>query len=322
MSENIQKGFTTQAQRSNGGKNRAKNLSSERRREIAILATQGRKCFKDLPKATHTGKLIIGDLEIECAVLDNGTRLISESSAFKILGRKRKGRKKKGMDQVPVVISAKNLSQYIPESFFDRTFEVEFYKTGSGKSKGYEASFIPKICQVYLDARRAGVLTPQQHPVAAQAEIVVQALANVGISALIDECTGYQKQRENDELQKLFEKFIAKELQPWVKRFPLEFFNHFKRIYGIENMRGTPSYFGSLINKYVYKQLSPEIHEELKRLNPVTDKNYRRHAHHQFLTQDVGSPALNKQIQKMITLLSISDTKEELENFLEKSREK
>ncbi len=31
-----------------------------------------------LPKATHTGKLKIGDIVIPCAVLDNGVRILSE----------------------------------------------------------------------------------------------------------------------------------------------------------------------------------------------------------------------------------------------------
>lgn len=302
-----------------GGKARADKLSPERRKEIALKASHSRGCMKDIPKATHQGKLFIGELEIDCAVLENGKRIISESSAFEILGRQRKGRKKE-MDQLPAFLNANNLQKYLSEDFLSGTFEIEYFSLKNSKCKGFEASFIPKICQVYLEARRAGVLTPQQQPAAAQAEIVIQALANIGILALIDECTGFQKYRENDDLQKLFSKFIAAELQPWVKRFPPEFFNHLKRMYGLEEMKKTPKFFGHLIQKWIYKQLSPEIHEELKRLNPVTDAGYRKHCHHQLLTTDIGCPALNKQIQKVTTLLSVSDSKEDFERLLEKSK--
>jgi ATP-dependent DNA ligase len=37
------------------------------------------------------------------------------------------------------------------------------------------------------------------------------------ISALVDEATGYQKERAADALARILEAFIAKELQPWIK---------------------------------------------------------------------------------------------------------
>jgi hypothetical protein len=47
--------------------------------------------------------------------------------------------------------------------------------------------------------------------------------ARVGIIALIDEATGYQKDRERDALTKILEAFVAKELQPYVHTFPPEY---------------------------------------------------------------------------------------------------
>ena len=82
-----------------------------------------------------------------------------------------------------------------------------------------------------------------------------------------------------------------------------------------------PLFFGHLINRWVYDELSPEIRPELKRLNPPIDGK-RKHCHHQFLTPDIGCPALDKQIMKVTTLLSVSDSKEDFEGLLEKSREK
>ena len=48
----------------------------------------------------------------------------------------------------------------------------------------------------------------------------MRAPAHVGIIALVDEATGYQKDRASDALQRILEAFIAKELQPWVRTFP------------------------------------------------------------------------------------------------------
>ena len=324
MTDNTQKGFSTQEQRSNGGKSRARNLSPQRRKEISILANAGRKCYQGLPRATHMGTLKIGEMEIACAVLENGERVITQTTFNASLGRSiRSGSTitSKGPRMLPNFLAPEGLQKYISNELRELASPKIFLQKSGGKAHGFSANLLPQVCDVYLKARENGDLTPQQTHIAHRCEILVRALASIGIVSLVDEATGYQKQRETDELQRLFEKFIAKELQPWVKRFPAEFFNHLKRIYGVKEMKNCPSYFGHLINRYVYKELSPEIHEELRKINPVTEKGRREHAHHQFLTQDIGSPALGKQIQKVMTLMSVSDTKEELEAFLEKSKE-
>jgi len=40
----------------------------------------------------------------------------------------------------------------------------------------------------------------------------VRTLAKVGIVALVDEATGYQRDREKDELCKILEAFVAKRI--------------------------------------------------------------------------------------------------------------
>lgn len=313
----------TQEQCSSGGKARAAKLSPERRKEIAVKAALSRKCNENIPKATHYGKLNIAGVEIACAVLENGKAVVTETSIFKLFGMQRGGRKKIGGAQMPRFLSQKCLQEYIGDELEGgpESFSIILPQNG-GKSYAYEAEKIPDILKVYLDARRDGKLPDSMLHVAATAEIIIQALAKTGISALIFEATGYEKQKEKDELQKLFTKFIAQELQPWVKRFPDQFFDHLKRMYGLEGMKKNPKFFGCLINKFIYKELSPEIHEELNRLNPVTDGGYRRSRHHQLLTNDVGCPALDKQIQKVTTLLTVSDDMDMFEKLFEKNRER
>ena len=51
--------------------------------------------------------------------------------------------------------------------------------------------FLPLVADLYLRAREAGILTPQQIPTAQKAEMLVRSLARIGITALVDEATGY-----------------------------------------------------------------------------------------------------------------------------------
>ena len=37
--------------------------------------------------------------------------------------------------------------------------------------------------------------------------------------------------------------------------------------------------------------------------NPITPKGYRKHRHHQFLTEDIGNPHLERHIASITTLM-------------------
>src|SRR5882672_7290369 len=76
-----------------GGKVRAEKLSPEERSDIARAAAEVRwsKVAEEsgelrLPRATHVGNLKIGDILIPCAVLEDGTRLITQRGMFVALG--------------------------------------------------------------------------------------------------------------------------------------------------------------------------------------------------------------------------------------------
>jgi len=79
------------------------------------------------------------------------------------------------------------------------------------------------MCEIYLQARRDGVLTESQKKLASEAETLQSAFARVGIAGVIDEATGYQKVRSNDALRVLLSRYIADGLRKWVKTFPDSF---------------------------------------------------------------------------------------------------
>jgi P63C domain len=104
--------------------------------------------------------------------------------------------------------------------------------------------------------------------------------------------------------------------------FPDEFFREVYRLQGWEFKPGTSKrtqLVGRLVNKYIYDQLPPGVHEELRRLNPRTEKGYRLRKHHQHLTVDTGHKHLDRQIAAVTTLMRISDSKEQFEELFEKA---
>ena len=56
---------------------------------------------------------------------------------------------------------------------------------------------LPAICEVWIEAERDGVLRQRNHiATAKKANALYKALARVGAVALVDEATGYQKERK------------------------------------------------------------------------------------------------------------------------------
>lgn len=164
--------------------------------------------------------------------------------------------------------------------------------------------------------RDEGKPTKEQQRIIFQCDILTRSLAKVGITALVDEATGYQFDRQRDELQQILAAYVAEELRPWVRAFPEEFFKQVHRIYDWSYPpKGAkhPRYMGKFINKYIYDRLPPGVHEELRNRNPSDEKGYRKHKHHQFLTDETGVSHLDRQIVQVVTVLKVSKTKEDFE---------
>jgi len=133
----------------------------------------------------------------------------------------------------------------------------------------------------------------------------MRGLAHVGIIALVDEATGYQAERARDDLNRILEAYISKELLPWTKRFPDEFFKCIYALHGWDYKEGGhkhPVHVGKLINELVYEPLPPGVLVELRKKNP-NEKGNRKYKHHQLLTADTGQPHLDKQIVSVTTLM-------------------
>lgn len=307
-----------------GGQARAENLTAERRREIAREAAESR-WGKTIHVATHVGELIIGDQSLQCAVLDDGTRLLNQTTVLTSLGRAEKSRRPgRGTTEVRApFLLAQNLQPYIPQELNEIAEPVPYREPGrNNKLWGYRAEMLPMVCDLYLEARKDGALVPKQQHVAGMAEILIRGLARTGIVALVDEATGYQQVRARHELQLILEAYVQAELRPWVKAFPDEFFKQIYRLQGWEYKPGTSKrtpHVGKLINKYIYEQLPPGVLEELKRVNPRNGNGNRSYKHHQFLTADTGNAHLDKQISTITTLMRIARDKQDFRDMFERA---
>lgn len=305
---------------SKGGKARAKKLTPEERSEIARRAVEARwkKQGKEpMPQATHSGTLTIGDIEFDCAVLEDQTRVISETNFMKSMGMYRSGAlstRRHGVGDgapIPLFLAHKNLKPYADKHLGGVHFEPVKYRTSTGGvGHGIKAEMLPKICEVWLDAQKDGVLGKRQLITAAKAEIVVRGLATVGIIALVDEATGFQDTRARDALSKILEAFVAKELKKWISTFPADFYKEMFRLRGWP-YAGTvkrPAYVGKLTNNLVYERLAPGVLDELRAKNPIAENGRRRHRHHQWLTEDIGHPKLLQHLASVVALMRASDT--------------
>ncbi|MEZ5189415.1 MAG: P63C domain-containing protein, partial [Schumannella sp.] len=130
-----------------------------------------------------------------------------------------------------------------------------------------------------------GKLHHKQAHLAAGAFRMVRALVGVGLVALIDEATGYQKERPDDALAKLFKQYLLDECGEWTLEFREPFYTQLARVYrhAYEPGQGTrPAFFRGLTWRYVYGVLPPEVRAEIQVRNPNPHEGAVRH--HQHLT--------------------------------------
>ena len=131
----------------------------------------------------------------------------------------------------------------------------------------------------------------------------------MGIIALVDEATGYQEVRDRLALQAILEKYISRELMPWTKRFPDEFYKEMFRLrdwqYSPVSVR-RPSLIGKFTNDLLYSRLAPGVLAALKEITPRDEKGRTKHRFHQRLTEDVGHLKLAEHLSNIITLMKAS----------------
>lgn len=270
---------------------------------------------EDVRKATHQGELVIGNIKLPVAVLDNKDRVVSIRGLAIALGVKGGGaywkerRQNPEAEMLPEFISAKNIEPLAREMLPEIMSGTEPYisTVGERESVGLKAEIIPKICGIWVKALSEVKLSDNQRKVAEQSRILLGAFAEVGITALIDEATGYQK--DKDEYQKLLARYIAKELQPWLKVFGDDYYSQIYRLKGWQweryatDRKNHPWAVANITNRIVYEKLPEGIIEALQELNPSNKKGNRSHRHHQHLSPEEGRVHLLKHLGAIVNIM-------------------
>jgi hypothetical protein len=320
-----------------GGNARAEKLTPDERKRIAHTAAEARWAAKDVDpdqeiiEVTHTGEIVIGDIILPCAVLEDGTRLLSERGVTGALGRTRSGshwqKKREQGAQIPLYLTAGNLYPFISSDLGKALSERVLYKPAHGgrPSHGIAATALPEVCDVWLKARAAGALWKSQLGIAQRAEILMRGLAHVGIIALVDEATGYEGSRPRSALEAILNKYLQKELRKWTKTFPDEYF---QQIFRLREWRfpdiptKRPGAIAAYTNDLVYARLAPGVLEELQKRNPTDGHGARKHKHFQHLSDSYGDPRLREHLNAVIVLMRATRNWEEFKRLIDRGMPK
>jgi hypothetical protein len=309
--------------RARGGRALAEKMSADERLIKANLMVEAKKARKEMPIVINKkDDLNIAGLKIQCAIVGvkgEPIRVLTENGIMMAILGEASGaskRKKKALENegalVPIFLAPSQLKPFIDAASKDSVLlEKIDYLDGDKVVHGYDARILPVVCDIWLKARESGALQKQQLAKAQKAEVLMRGLAHVGIIALVDEATGYQKDREKDALAKILEAFVAKEIQPYLKTFPADYYEQLFRLYGFEyppkdkKPQWRPSFFGHITNDVVYNRLAPELLPELKK---AASKAERKSKLHQWLTGDLGHPKLREHLASIVSILKLSKT--------------
>ena len=272
-------------------------------------------------KAKYESFLVLGDKKLACAVLEDGTRVISKGAVFRAFKRTIRGRAKHDPTRVPGMPSfadAQNLKPFI-DTELPRVLEPIVYLNKKGVAiSGYQAEALPTLCRVYMRAAAAGVLKGHQKENAKVAESLNQVFAKLGIVAWIDEVTGYQYVRDPAALSGLVALYIAEERRQWQKEFRDEFYLHLNRIYGRTptNLKDRPGCFAHFTNKYIYEPLEEgQVKRELDKVNPIQANGHRKDKQHFHTTADYGILKVRERIEGTLTCMKLATNKRKFESL-------
>lgn len=289
---------------SRGGAARAKRLSAEDRSAIARKAALARH-GKTLPQAVAEGTLIVGDLRISCAVLDdshNNMRVLTQEGFLNAIGRagKAKGGEGAGVDGKAAFLRAKNLEPFISNDLIASTTPVEFVPFRGpgyqGRAFGYKASLLPEVCWVYQDAMIAQKLLPSQRHIGEAARTFLKGLTNHAIEDLVDLATGFGDLRKRRAIDLIIEQYVSPERLPYMQMFDLDFYRNVYRLNGWPfdpEKSARPGVIGHYTND-IYDRLAPGVKDALHAKVKRNSNGRPTEKLTQYMTKDEGKLRLKE----------------------------
>ena len=135
------------------------------------------------------------------------------------------------------------------------------------------------------------------------ADTIVESFAELGVIALIDEATSYQRERGSDALQRILDRLVAAKAQPYEVRFPTDFYAEICRLRGWDFDATNPAGgFAYLTNDLVYSRLAPGVLDALREADPLVAPGIRSRKLHQHLSADDGVRLLDGHLRSVIEI--------------------
>lgn len=258
------------------------------------------------PFAKYQGVIKLGNNEIDCYVSNEGQRLISLRATVKSISGNDSG----GLAEY---IGVNALKSYLDKDLILAEL-IELNIPGTQyKAKCLEARKFLDICRAYVAALSNNALsTDRQKEIAIKCSILLSACADIGLEALIDEATGYQYERKEDELQIKLRLYIAEELRAWEKTFPDTLWEEFGRLTNWSTpLQTRPKWWGKLVIELIYDTLDPDVAKFLRENRPEPGVHW-----HRQLTENYGVKQLVSRCYEIIgmakTCNSISELREKV----------
>ncbi len=258
--------------------------------------------------------LKIGEIEIPCYVLENEERVLSQRGFLDATGFSRRHRVGTG--------GGAQITDFEPPNwlkpFTDAVWGVEPKSpiplispatTGNVVIYSYPATMLPELCGAVMEAHRKDATTSRQGAIVERASILLRGFAKVGIIALIDEATGYQRVRAERALAEILKEYLSEELQPWVRTFPYEFYEQLYRLreWGEPAPNGKmPSAIGRDTVDLVYSRLAPGVYEEVTARTPRLSGGELKWRLSRWFSPNQGHAKLRKHIDGVIVLMKSS----------------
>jgi hypothetical protein len=291
------------------GKNRPQPVVQSAAQEM-VGRVQPEPVRRMLPIAKWMGFIELANATIDCYVLEDGRRVLSINGAVKALSGLETGH-----GRLDKYIGVTALRPYIDsQSVMDGLIEFEIPGSNNnfGNARGLSTDDFERIMGAFIDAMAAeATLTQNQMKMAIRCAVLSRGLVRTGLTALVDEATGYQKNRKEDELQVRLRAFISSELRPWERTFPDDLWEQFGRLTGWkDSLTNRPRYWGKLVIKFIYDTLPEGVAEYLKNNRPPKGVMW-----HQQLTENYGVQRL---VTRCIEVATLARTCRDMQELSEK----
>lgn len=315
---------------SKGGKARATRLAPSRRVEIAKAAAAARwqpDTEDGLPKVLcgstdRPMRIPALGIEIPCYVIEGERRVFVQRGMVDALGMAR-GSSSTGGDRLANFVQGERIKLYVNNDLSLATVNpLKFRAPNGAVAYGYDAEILHGLCLAILAARREKKLQKQQEHIAKRCELLIAAWSLAGVISAVDEATGYQYLRAKNAIESIIDKWLIKELQPWKKHFPNEYYRRIFELNGWsfdENSTKRPGVIGHWTNDIVYERLGPGLKEQLHDYAGRDEKGRLKHKLTQFLTTTTGIPELKAHMDGILALMRAASNWNQFKEMVRRS---